>query len=446
MMTAHLLRNTPLEDQLTEARQTYAQRRPKSAEAHASASVHLPGGNTRTVLYHGPFPLRAERGEGAYLYDVDGRKYLNLLGEYTAGVFGHSHPVIQAAVHQALSGGVNLGAHSKAEVQLADLVCERFPALEKVRFTNSGTEANLMAVSTARHVTKRSKVMVFRGGYHGGLLYFGAKPDGGAGIPINAPFEYVIAPFNDMDATRDLIRQSGLELSCVLMEPMLGSSGCIPATPEFLSMVREETKACGALLIFDEVMTSRFGANGAGALYGVTPDLMTLGKWVGGGMSFGAFGGRDDIMAIYDPTRIDAMPHAGTFNNNALTMNAGVAALSEIFRSEEAEGLHERGNRLRNRLNSLFAEHDVAMCVSGEGSLMNVHGFAGPVKQVDDLARSRDELKELLFLDLLEQGFYIARRGFIALSIVVTDQELDAFVTAVETSVLRYKSVLPPRL
>ena len=189
----------------------------------------------------------------------------------------------------------------------------------------------------------------------------------------------------------------------------------------------------------------RFRTSGAGGLLGITPDLMTLGKWVGGGMSFGAYGGRADIMRIYDPTQPGAMPHAGTFNNNVLSMMGGIAALSQVFTPTAAEDLHERGEALRARLNEMFARHQVALCATGAGSLMSIHAVAGPVTRVDDLADANDAVKELLFLDLLERGYYMARRGFIALSMVVTDDDLDGFIAAVDDIIQSRSTILPKR-
>lgn len=433
-----MLSNLNLDDSVTEARKTYASARPKARETHEAACAHLPGGNTRTVLFHGPFPLRAARGEGPYLFDTDGHRYVNLLGEYTAGVFGHSHPVIKAALAEAIETGLNLGAHNEAEAELASHVTARFPAMERVRFTNSGTEANLMAVSTARATTGRDAVMVFKGGYHGGLMYF---KDGVGGV--NAPFSFILGTYNDSDEARRLIRENADRLACVIVEPMLGSGGCIPANSAFLDTLRQETTDCGALLILDEVMTSRFGPNGAGALAGVTPDLMTLGKWVGGGMSFGAFGGRADIMELFDPMKPGSLPHAGTFNNNILSMKAGIAALTQVFTPAEAEALHARGEVLRARLNDVFKQGGVAMHASGMGSLMTLHGVAGPVTRMADIAGSNDAAKELLFLDLLERGYYIARRGFLALSLALDDAHIDGFVDAVAEIVQARKAALP---
>ncbi|MFT5511342.1 MAG: glutamate-1-semialdehyde 2,1-aminomutase [Hyphomicrobiaceae bacterium] len=433
-------RNIPLDEALAEARETYVHKHPKARAVHEEACRHLPGGNTRTVLFHGPFPLRAERGEGPYLHDVDGHRYLNLLGEYTAGIFGHSHPVIQTAIVEAAATGMNLGAHNVAEAELARLVTQRFPTLERVRFTNSGTEANLMAVATARHVTGRGKVLVFKGGYHGGLLYFG-----GGGMPLNAPYEFVVGIYNDVEKTRELIREHAADLACVLVEPMMGSGGCIPAEPEFLAVLREESSHAGAKLIFDEVMTSRFGRHGAGHGHGIKADLMTLGKWVGGGMSFGAFGGEKTVMDIFDPTQANVIPHAGTFNNNVFSMKAGIAALSTVFTSDEAERLDGVGNQFRQRLNQILEQHGVGMSFSGRGSLMNLHGVVGSIRSVADVQGSDDQAKELVFFDLLDRGFYMARRGFMALSIVLEAQHLDDFCNAFEDVIVKRRTALPQR-
>lgn len=386
----------------------------------------MPGGNTRTVLFHGPFPLRIAGGKGARLRDVDGHEYLNLLGEYTAGLFGHSHPVIRNAVIEALDRGINLSGHTQAEIDLAALIRERFPSIDLIRFTNSGTEANLMAITTARIGTGRSKVMVFAGGYHGGLLYFGQ-----GGSPVNAPFPFVVARYNDIEATRALLREHSSDLACVLVEPMIGSGGCLPATPDFLHMLRAETERCGAVLVFDEVMTSRLSFGGAQDLFGIRPDMTTLGKYLGGGMSFGAFGGAHRLMRIFDPRLEGFVPHAGTFNNNALTMAAGSAALSRILTREALDALNVRGNALRERLNARFAAAGAALQATGMGSLLNIHTIAGEITHPDELSACDDRIRELLFLDLLEAGHYIARRGFIALSLEVTDADLSSFEEAV---------------
>jgi glutamate-1-semialdehyde 2,1-aminomutase len=309
---------TSVSPALVAARERYAAANPVSFRLHQEAARHLPGGNTRTVLFHSPFPLRFVHAEGSRLVDADGHEYVDFLSEYTAGVFGHSHPVIRRAVEEALAFGLNLGGHTPLEIRFAEAIRARFPNLSLVRFTNSGTEANLMAIVTARAFTGRNKNLVFSGAYHGGVLYFrrGAHP-------VNAPFPFVVAPYNDTAGTLALAERHRDDLAAILVEPMLGSGGCVPARRDFLLGLSEAATRAGALLVFDEIMTSRLAPGGLAAVHGITPDLTTLGKYVGGGMSFGGFGGRAEVMRIFDPASPEALPHAGTFNNNTLTLCAG---------------------------------------------------------------------------------------------------------------------------
>lgn len=419
---------------LAEARSRYINNNPKSKTAHLHAQRVMPGGNTRTVLFHEPFPLRVVSGHGTRITDADGHQFLNLLGEYTAGLFGHTNPVIRAAIDRALDNGISLSAHNFHEIRLAELLCARFPSFERVRFTNSGTEANLLAIATARHYTGRAKVMVMNGAYHGGVLAFG---DGG--IPINAPYDFVLGKFNRIDYTRNLIRRHAGTLACILVEPMMGATGCLPSDSEFLLMLRNESQDAGIILIFDEVMTSRLSLGGAQEAYGVVPDLTTLGKYICGGMSFGAFGGREQIMAMYDPELPDSVPHAGTFNNNTLSMAAGVAAMEELFTSAAVSTHNARGDALRKQLNSFAQEFNAPVHFTGSGSLMNLHGCRSEVHVPEDLVNSDERVKELMFLDLVESGFYIARRGFIALMLPLEDEDLEAFAIA-------FKKILARRI
>jgi glutamate-1-semialdehyde 2,1-aminomutase len=391
---------------------------------HAEAREVMPGGNTRTVLYHPPFPMRISRGHAQRVIDVDGHEYVDMLGEYTAGLYGHSQKVILDAVRAALDNGISLAGHNVYEARLAREIVDRFPALELVRFTNSGTEANLMAIALARVVTGRPGIAVMRGGYHGGLLYFG-----GGGSPVNAPYEAIVLDYNDVEGARASIREHADRLAAVVVEPVLGSGGVIPATREFLQALQEEARAHGVLLILDEVMTSRLSPSGAAPLFGLTPDLLTLGKYLGGGLSFGAFGGRADLMGRFDPSQPGALPHAGTFNNNVLSMAAGLAGLTQVLDDARLEALNARGDRLREQLNAVMAPH--GWVATGMGSMVGFHPVSGPVRSPADLADADDRRRELLFLDLLERGFYVAPRGFIALSIEVTDDDVDEFVAAV---------------
>ena len=220
------------------AKAKYAALNPKSRERWQSATGAMPGGNTRSVLFFEPFPLFMERGEGSYLYDADAHRYVDLLGEYTAGIYGHSNEIIQAAIIETLKNGISLAAHTRAESDLANLICQRFESIDLVRFTNSGSEANLMAITTAIACTKRNRILVFSGAYHGGLLSFGSDS-----ASTNVPYDYIVAPYNDTFEVRNLIRRHKDELAAVLVEPMLGAAGCIPAEPNFLHTLVEETQS-----------------------------------------------------------------------------------------------------------------------------------------------------------------------------------------------------------
>jgi glutamate-1-semialdehyde 2,1-aminomutase len=252
--------------------------------------------------------------------------------------------------------------------------------MELMRFCNSGTEANLFAIQSSRAFTGRQSVMAFAGGYHGGVFYFRT-----GGMPLNLPGPWVIAPYNDAEKARELLRRHANELAAVIVEPMLGGGGCIPAHPEFLGALRQGCDETGALLIFDEVMSSRLSIGGAQALMGVTPDLTTLGKYLGGGMSFGAFGGGANIMGRFDPTRPDHWPHAGTFNNNVLSMAAGLAGLARVLTAEAIAGLNGKAAHLRAGINVLAERHGAGLHATGVGSFVGLHFAPRAPVRPDDL-------------------------------------------------------------
>ncbi len=413
-----------LDHALEDAKTCYLNKRPRCIQSFDDATAFMPGGNTRSVLFHEPVPLRIIRGKDCLITDADGFEYINLLGEYTAGLFGHSHPTIIQAITEALNDGLSLSGHTLHEIELARLVCSRFRSIDLVRFTNSGTEANLLALSAARHFTGRSKIMVFEGGYHGGLLYFRSGSS-----PVNVPFDYLITPYNEIDTARQMIRANRDTLSCVLVEPMQGASGCIPASPDFMQMLREETAAARIVLIFDEVMTSRLSIGGWQQRHDIIPDMTTLGKYLGGGLSFGAFGGRSDIMQLFDPRHHDSLPHAGTFNNNTLTMAAGIAAMEKVLTAAALEKINEQGDQLRTRLNQVATQYHACIQFTGIGSLLGIHTTRRPITSIKDVRSGNPKVMQLLFLDLLERGYYVAPRGFMALMLSLTQKHLDDFVT-----------------
>ena len=426
-MTVNSPANIDITAALAEAEEAYRASNPKSLARHLDACAVMPGGNTRSAIHVDPFPLTIVRGEGARLWDLDGHEYVDFLSEFTAGIYGHSHPAIRGAIEAALDGGLNFGAHNALEARFAAAICARFPSIELVRFTNSGTEANLMAVSATRAITGRPKILVFAGGYHGGVFYFR-----GHGSALNAPFDYLLGPYNDLSGAEELVRPHRAELAAILVEPMQGTTGCIPAERAFLAGLRALADETGALLIFDEVMTSRLAPGGLQEAHGILPDLTTLGKYVGGGMSFGAFGGRADVMERFDPRRPDALQHAGTFNNNVLTMSAGLTGLTELYTPERARALNDFGDRLRQGLNGIARRHGLAMQFTGIGSMLSVHMTDQPVRSQEDAERGNGALRDLFWFDLTARGIWFAKRGMFALSIALDEDDGEKLADAVE--------------
>ncbi|MFI5953896.1 aspartate aminotransferase family protein [Cryptosporangium sp. NPDC051539] len=409
---------------LERAEQRYAASNSASERRYRDATAVLPGGNTRTSLHYSPFPVTFASGEDQFLTDLDGHRYVDLLGEYSAGLYGHSDAAVLAAVRRALDEGLSYGGPNRYEAGLAQEIVRRFPSVELLRFTNSGTEANLFAIGTARAVTGRGTVLVFEGGYHGGVLSFRGA------TPLNTPYPYVVCDYNDVPGTLAAIEQHRDDLAAVILEPMLGGAGAVPATAGFVRAIRDATTRHGVVLIVDEVMTSRLAPGGLQEVFGVVPDLTTFGKYLGAGFSFGAFGGASRLMARFDPGVPGHLSHPGTFNNNTVTMAAGLAGLRDVFTPSATRALNARGDRLRDRLNALFAEAGVAMQATGLGSILSLHFQTGPITRSRDIDPA-PEKRALLHLELMLRGFYIARRGYLALPLPVTDADVDAFADAV---------------
>ncbi len=429
--------NSILLNAVENASSVFATRNPESQRLFESAQASMPGGNTRSALFFEPFPLYVNESFDARIKDADGHVYLDALGEFTAGLYGHSDPALREAVVQTVNKGVSNGAPGTGETKLASLICDRFPAIETVRFCNSGTEANLYALTLARAATKRSKFVAFSGAYHGGVFNFGK-----GGAAVNAPYDWTLCQYNEVEQTTATIERLGSELAAVIVEPMLSNGGCIPATRAFLQALRAACDRVGALLIFDEVVTSRMGSGGSHAIMQITPDLVTLGKYLGAGFSFGAFGGRAGIMEQMNPRQSDSLPHAGTFNNNVFTMNVGYVGLSEVFTSERAETLYAGGEGLRKKLNLLAKECSTLVQFTGCGSAMNIHFAAGPITSPEDLISEPGDLFRLFHFDLMERGVYAARRGQINLSLAMNEADFDLIEQSVAKFLERYRDII----
>lgn len=427
-----------LDAALASLSETYARSRPASEELFRRAAKVLPGSNTRSVLHFNPFPLYMAEGRGATVKDVDGNIYVDMVGEFSAGLYGHSEPVISDAIRKALEMGVVLAAPTRLEVELAALVTARFPSMQRVRFCNSGTEANILALMAAMNVTGRKRVLAFRGSYHGGVLAFPAD-----GNPLNIPLDVVLADFNDVNGTEQTIREIGGHLAAIIVEPILGAAGNIPATPEFMAMLRRASTESGALLILDEVKTSRCGRGGMQGRFGVTPDLTTIGKYIGGGLACGAFGGDAGIMARFDPASPGALKHAGTFNNNVCAMAAGIAGLSQIFTPERADDFLETTEAFRLELNALCASHEVAMQFSGLGSIFTVHFTDRPISGPRDIPAQSRPLSQLFHMFALLNGVLVASRGDVFMSLPTSAAQLQSLRVTVDKFIQAYGYLFP---
>jgi glutamate-1-semialdehyde 2,1-aminomutase len=426
-----------LESAIEDARSRYRSQNPRSQAADESAARYLPGGNTRSVLFYEPFPLTMVAGDGAELTDLDGHRYVDFVGEYSAALFGHSNDVIKSAIVNALDDGVAMGAPTPYERELAGLLCERFPSVEQVRFCNSGTEANLMALATARVVTGRNKLLAFNDGYHGGVIKFL-----GGRCALNMPFDFVLADYNDIEGTVEIIDEAADELAAVIVEPILGAGGNIQGNRKFLEMLRQKTKDIGALLVFDEVKTARLGPAGVQGMTGINPDLTTLGKFIGGGLPTGAFGGSAELMAHFNPKLDGNLAHAGTFNNNVCSMAAGCAAMSKIYTPQRAANFFDWSEAFRLSLNEMFAKESVPMYANGLGSMIAIHFSRKPTKKPADISAGCRSLRPLLHMELLLEGVLVCSRGDLFLSLPMDDKHLSKVRRVLENFADRYKSLI----
>jgi glutamate-1-semialdehyde 2,1-aminomutase len=419
---------TGLQSLLHDLRIRYADARPRSRALYERALAALPGGNSRSQLYFAPFPTYLARGEGATVLDVDGFRYVDVLNNYSSLV--HGHPSADVPVSAPNVVGTAFGAPTQVEVEMAIELCARVPSLERVRFTNSGTEANLYAVRTARAFTGRSHVIKAEGGYHGGAEWMqvsvkrlGAPNESvpELGISPGVTAETYVIPFNDVDGAVEIVRRVGPRSAALIIEPMQGSAGAIPAKSGYLNALREVTTEVGCLLVFDEVMTLRLAPGGAQETLGIAPDLTTMGKMIGGGFPLGAFGGRADVMEVLDPRREEALSHSGTFNANPTSLAAGLQALRHLT-PERIEEINGRGDRFRRFVMEQSSRARVPLTASGIGSLVQVHPGAEPPRSYRDAAGRPRHSVEYLFLRMLVGGIHLAPRGFVNFSTAINDE------------------------
>ncbi len=415
----------------------------RSKELFSEAQQLMPGGvnsPVRAFRAVGGQPLFIERGEGAYLFDVDGNRYVDYVLSWGPLILGHAHPKVVAALQAALLKGTSYGAPNPLEVELAKLVMALMPNIEMIRFVNSGTEATMSALRLARAFTGRTKFVKFEGNYHGhadmllvqagsGVATLGL-PDS-PGVPASTVADTLTAPYNDLAAVEQLFAQFPGQIAALIVEPVVGNMGLVPPLPGFLAGLRAITERDGALLIFDEVMTGfRVHLGGAQTLYNVKPDLTTLGKVIGGGLPVGAYGGRREIMEMVAP--VGPMYQAGTLSGNPLAMTAGITTLRELQAPGVWEDLEASGQKLMMGLGAAAEEAGVNLSHSRIGTMFGLFFTDQPVINWSTAKRSDTQAFARFFQAMLENGVYLAPSQFEAgfLSTAHGDAEIEATIQA----------------
>ncbi len=423
----------------------YRSRTPRSLAHNAAAKHCLPGGDTRWATYYPPYPAYMERGDGCFLFDADGHRYSDFLNNYTALVLGHNHSAVMRAAREQMEKGGIFGAPNASQYQLAEMLCARLPAVDYLRYANSGTEATMMAMRAARAFTGRDVILKMDGGYHGShdfaevnitpdIVSQGqplAKPES-SGVPDAVLGGTMVARFNDLTSVEAILEEHHARIAGIIVEPVQNSAGMIPARLDFLKGLRALADKYHTLLIFDEIVTFRLNEGGSQKLTGVLPDLTALGKCIGGGYAIGAFGGKKEIMQRYDPTFPNGFHHSGTFNGHPVAMVAGMATLQH-FNQPEIEHINALGEKLRGGFAQAFCAAGLKGQITGAGSLLYVHWTENEIRAPADVVRWKQraaELPRLLHLELINRGLFSANRGMFNVSAPMTEREIDDCVSA----------------
>ncbi|MBM3546075.1 MAG: aspartate aminotransferase family protein [Alphaproteobacteria bacterium] len=420
----------------------------RSRQLHERARAVMPGGNTRSSVFESPFPLYAASGSGAWLTDVDGNRFLDFTNNFTTLIHGHAFEPVNAAILRQLPFGASFGSPTELEIELAELLCERVSWFDHVRFTNTGSEAVMMAIRAARAFTGRPKIVKCEGAYHGNYdpveVSFDPTPENwgsnrpspvpyNSGTPASVLEQTVVVPFNDIAATKELLHEHAAEIACVLVDPMPARAGLVPAERAYLAFLREFTRANGMVLISDEVLNFRLSHGGAIGRFGIAADLCAFGKIIGGGLPIGAVAGKTEFMAVFDPSRgKPPVPQAGTFTANPLSMTAGIAAMRAMT-PETFDRLNALGEAARQGLREAIRGAGVPGQVTGLGSLFQIKLNDRTLRSYRDQypdAAERARLAKLVRM-VRDKGVLISSTGLGALSTPMVQADIDRLVAII---------------
>ncbi|MGB8858487.1 MAG: aminotransferase class III-fold pyridoxal phosphate-dependent enzyme [Ilumatobacteraceae bacterium] len=405
---------------LSTIEQQYIDRTPLSAAMGPRARKVMPAGDTRAAGYHTPYPLTFAEAHGVTLADLDGNNYLDLSNNFTSLLHGHAYPPIVEAVSKVIGAGTAWPARNNSQVELAELICGRVPSIELVRFCNSGSEANMLALHVARTHTGRHKVLMAKFGYHGSHEAFEAGFFGNEGD--HAWPHTIVAPWGDAAAFEAILAEQGGEIAAVFLEAAMGSSGLVEAPVEFFHRVIDATHRAGAVFVLDEVITLRMSEGGHQVNLGITPDLTTLGKIIGGGYPVGAVGGNAELMSLLDPSR-GRIFHSGTFNGNPVTTAAGVVSFGHLTTDRIAR-MAAQAERLDSSLATSAAAAGLPFSSRRIGSLINI--YFTPEAPATNVVRDDAATMRLVHLAGMNHGLYFASRGLLVLSTVTTDEDIES--------------------
>ncbi|RLC61010.1 MAG: glutamate-1-semialdehyde 2,1-aminomutase [Chloroflexi bacterium] len=426
--------------------EAYRRRTPKSRQTVEEwASRYTPGGDYREGSWLEPYPTVMVRGDGCYLHDVDGHRYIDFSNNWTALVWGNNPPQVVAAIREEAQKGLAMSAPTESVYQWGQMICERVASVDRVRFCCSGSEAAMFAIRGARAYTGRDKILKMEGNYHG--TYDLVEPGVGwqelpPGLPRSVEQDVLVTRFNDKDTAERIIRENKDELAAVIVEGIMGAGGLIPPKDDYLKFLREVTTENDVLLIVDEVISFRLATGGAQQIYDVKPDLTVFGKTIGGGLPVGAFGGREDVMAVFSPKRERPAHHTGTFVASPIVAAAGIAGLKAMTR-EALDRINSLGDSLAEGVRRVLADLKIKAQVTGYGSLQQIHFTPEPVTHaaVSLLAQDRD-ISRLFHLAMLNRGIFAAKRNMYNISMPMTQTEIDKAVTATADTLSELKPLI----